>query len=296
MIIRSKAQIFPASINSGSPVFPQQLYFSSTPSQNIVFFGAPQKLAILALDEVVQLGEIARKLVQSLKQVLDGDVDHPAVKLEDVIKFLAICWQWLFGSLLSLFLKLLLAGFEGGVSGTLLIALLLLLHFLWIGRADPQVLVLEIEVPFEALSLDPRNDLLHFSLTDTAQVVVVPRSQALYTAIHLLSFSDFLKAFLGDAAIGGKLKQQLEIFLQLVALLGCGHFHGRATGQNLHQIFVIGHIWGFSDAIGRSLDQGRRGGALVDEIVKGTDDLRERFGDLLQFEIFSHDSIMRGVE
>jgi hypothetical protein len=24
--------------------------------------------------------------------------------------------------------------------------------------------------------------------------------------------------------------------------------------------------------------------------------LRERFGDLLQFEIFSHDSIMRGVE
>lgn len=213
LIIRSKAQIFPASINSSSPVFPQQLYFSSTPSQNVVFLCTPQKLAILALDEVVELCEIAWKLVQSLKQVLDGDVDHLAVKFEDVVKFLAICWQWLFGSLLSFFLKLLLAGFEGGVSGTLLIALLLLLHFLWIGKTDLQLLLLEVEVAFKALSLDPRNNLLHFSLANTAQIVVVPRSQALDSAINFLSFCDFFKTFLGDAAVRGKLKQQLEIFL-----------------------------------------------------------------------------------
>ena len=59
LLIQSNAQIFPACIYCNSPVFPEQLYLSSTFSQDLIFFWTPQKLAVLALDEVVQLDEIA---------------------------------------------------------------------------------------------------------------------------------------------------------------------------------------------------------------------------------------------
>ena len=114
-------------------------------------------------------------MVEPLKKVLDGNVDHPAVKFENVVEFLAICWQWFFGGLLSLAIKLLFSGFEGCVSGTLLIALFLLLHLFWIRETDFQVLLFEIEVSFEALSLDPRDYFLHLSLTNATQIVIVPR-------------------------------------------------------------------------------------------------------------------------
>jgi hypothetical protein len=248
---------------------------------------APEKFAVLGLDEVVQLDEIPWNLVQTLQESLDGDVHHLGVELQDVIKFLAVDGKsllWVF-----LLLELLFRRVQRSSPISLLTGFFLLLLFFLFGiiETDFQFITLKVKISLNSLTLNPLHDLLHLSLTNLRKVVGVSGLEAFGCAVGAFLGCNFFETFAGDGGIRGKFEEKFEVFLEIIALLFEGDFDRLLGGKDLDKVVHIGHVCSLFDT-GRFFLEG--GAALFGEIVvEGADDLVERPGEVLDFQSFWHE-------